>query len=221
MLVWAATEPRPGAGAVTWVVTGTVALGSALQLSVPGVRWWAARLSGAVIGVLLLGAVADRFGLLGASGDPGVSWGDWSHFRAETARLVPWSHLVSSGAVAATLAELLLGALLVAGLEWRWTGKLGAGLFAVYLVAMIPGMGPSSVLQYGVPVLIGGCLLTSARGDRGQPPRSKTRAGGTRSASEPAGLTGNADGRHRLQQTPGHDLRQDAHSIHDTVRSTT
>ena len=65
----------------------------------------------------------------------------------------------------ATLAELLLGSMLVPGLAWRWTGKLAAGLLVVYLVAMVPGMGPSSVLQYGIPVLIGGCLLASARGE--------------------------------------------------------
>jgi hypothetical protein len=166
MLVWSVTRPSPGAGAVTWVVSVVAVLAAALQLAAPQVRWWAARLAGVVIGLLLLGAVADRFGLLGASGDPGVSWGDWSHFRAETAQLVPWSYLVSAAAVAATLAELLLGAMLVAGLVWRWTGKLTAGLFVVYLVVMVPGLGTSSVLQYGIPVLIGGCLLASARGER-------------------------------------------------------
>jgi uncharacterized membrane protein YphA (DoxX/SURF4 family) len=168
MLVWSVTRPSPGAGAVTWMVSVVAALAAACQLAAPHVRWWAARLAGVVIGILLLGAVADRFGLLGANGDPGVSWGDWSHFRAETAQLVPWSHLVSPAAVAATLSELVLGALLLAGLAWRWTGKLAAGLFVVYLVAMVPGMGPSSVLQYGIPVLIGGCLLVSARGERQQ-----------------------------------------------------
>lgn len=166
MLMWSVTRPSPGAGVVTWVVSVVAALAAAFQLAAPQVRWWAARVAGGVIGVLLLGAVADRFGLLGAYGDPGVSWGDWSHFRAETAQLVPWSHLVSPAAVGATLAELLLGAMLVAGLAWRWTGKLSAGLFVVYLVAMVPGLGTSSVLQYGIPVLIGGCLLASARGER-------------------------------------------------------
>jgi hypothetical protein len=168
MIAWTATRPDSGAGAVTWVVAAATALAAACQLATPQVTWWAARLAGAVIGMLLLGAVADRFGLLGANGDPGVSWGDWSHFRAEAAQLVPWSHLVEPAAVTATVAELLLGTMLVAGLAWRWTGKLAAGLFVVYLVAMVPGMGPSSVLQYGIPVLIGGCLLASARGERQQ-----------------------------------------------------
>jgi uncharacterized membrane protein YphA (DoxX/SURF4 family) len=104
-----------------------------------------------------------------------VSWGDWSHFRAETAQLVPWEHLVEPAAVLATCAELSLGALLVLGLWWRWVGKATAGLFAVYLVAMVPGVGAGSILEYGVPVLIGGGLIASARGSRPPTDRSARR----------------------------------------------
>jgi hypothetical protein len=177
MLAWTWSTPEQGAGAVTWAVVAAVAVGAAAVLAPPRPRWWAARLEGAVIGVLLLGAVADRFSLLGQPGDPGVSWGSWSSFRAETAELVPWPGLVQTAAVAATVAELVLGALLVVGWQWRWTGKLTAGLFAVYLVAMVPGLGPESVLEYGVPVLIGGGLVASARGSR--PVAAPSRAGAT------------------------------------------
>ncbi len=139
---------------------------------------WGGRVAGGVIGLELLGAVADRFGLLGAPGSPGVSWGDWAHFRVETAELVPWAGLVQPAAVAATVTELMtadVGALLVAGLWWRWVGKATAGLFVVYLIAMVPGMGPESVLRYAVPVLVGGALIASARGSRPSPgdPRAR------------------------------------------------
>jgi len=30
-----------------------------------------------VLGITMLSAVADRFGLWGAPGDPGVAWGNW------------------------------------------------------------------------------------------------------------------------------------------------
>lgn len=177
---WMVTEPSPPPGPVTWVLTGILALGAAVQLrSVrPPWRWWAGRVIGIVIAVDLLGAVADRFGLLGSPGEPGVSWGDWAHFRAATAQLVPWSPLVEPAAVAATAAELVLGAALVAGLQWRWVGKVTAGLFTVYLVAMAAGTGIASVLQFNVPVLIGAALLTSARGAR--PPKSVRRGRRTR-----------------------------------------
>lgn len=168
MLVWVATGPARPPASVTWIVVLIIAAGAVAMVAAPGRRlhWWGGRIAGIVIGVELIGAVADRFGLLGGPGEPGVSWGDWSHFRAETAELVPWDALVGSAAVAATIAELTLGLLLIAGPWWRWIGKATAGLFVVYLVTMIPGMGAASVLEYGVPVLIGGALLTSARGDR-------------------------------------------------------
>lgn len=164
MLAWIATTPASPPGVVTWIVVVTVAAGTLA----PGnrLRWWGGRVAGIAIGLELVGAVADRFGLLGGPGSPGVSWGDWSHFRAETAELVPWDALVQPAAIAATIAELTLGLLLLAGTWWRWTGKATAGLFAVYLIAMVPGMGSASVLEYGVPVLIGGALAASARGTR-------------------------------------------------------
>jgi hypothetical protein len=167
MLVWTAGDPRHPAGVATWSVVAVVAVGTALSARSSGRSgWWGGRVAGAVIGAELVGAVADRFGLLGGPGSPGVSWGDWSHFRSETAELVPWSALVSPAAVAATAAELALGLLLIAGPWWRWSGTATAGLFTVYLLAMVPGMGAASVLEYGVPVLVGGALVTSGRGPR-------------------------------------------------------
>ncbi|MEO6510523.1 MAG: hypothetical protein ABIO16_06000 [Nocardioides sp.] len=166
MVVWTMADPRHPPGMVTWTVVAVVALGTSTARTPQPWRWYGGRAAGVVIGVLLVGAVADRFGLLGGPGDPGVSWGDWQHFEAETAELVPWSVLVPYAAVAATIAELVLGSLLVLGWKWRWTGKLTAGLFVVYAMAMVPGMGAGSVLEFGLPVLVGGALVTSARGSR-------------------------------------------------------
>lgn len=168
MMAWLVTRPERPPESVTWIVVLTIVAGTVVTLvAPPRVAWWGGRVAGIVIGIELVGAVADRFGVLGGPGAAGVSWGDWSHFRAETAELVPWDALIQPAAVAATIAELTLGLLLLAGLWWRWTGKATAGLFVVYLVAMIPGMGGASVLEYGVPVLIGGALISSARGTRG------------------------------------------------------
>jgi hypothetical protein len=169
MVLWSAAGPRHPAGAVTWTVVAVVTAACVAQAASARVRWWAARAIGVTVGVLLLGAVADRFGAMGGPGAPGVSWGDWAHFRAEAAQLVPWESLVQPAAITATVAELTLGALMVAGPWWRWVGKATAGLFFAYLVAMIPGMGAASLLQYGIPVLIGGSLITSARGPRPRP----------------------------------------------------
>lgn len=168
MVAWVATGPPDAPSAVTWLVAVTVVAGTATAFRArrESARWWGARIAGAVIGFELVGAVGDRFGLLGPPGAPMVSWGDWAHFRVETAELVPWDSLVQPAAVAATITELTLGTLLLVGPLWRWVGKATAGLFVVYLVAMVPGMGVTSVLEYAVPVLVGGALVTSARGPR-------------------------------------------------------
>jgi len=171
VLGWAVTAPPDGPDLVTWLVAATVVSGTAVAFRAgdPRARWWGARVAGAVIGFELVGAVGDRFGLLGPPGAPMVSWGDWAHFKVETAELVPWDSLVQPAAVAATVVELSLGTLLMLGPWWRWVGKATAGLFVVYLVAMVPGMGATSVLRYAVPVLVGGALVASGRGPRPQP----------------------------------------------------
>ncbi|NYH93348.1 MauE/DoxX family redox-associated membrane protein [Actinopolymorpha rutila] len=166
MAGWTLTEPAHPAGFITWAAAILVALGTAAQAVTGSLRWWGGRLCGGVVGLELVGAVGDRFGAFGRPGSPAVSWGDWSHFQAEAAQLVPWDRLVVPAAVAATVAEVVLGVLLVVGPWQRWTGKATAGLFVIYLLAMIPGMGSASILEYGLPVLIGGALVSSARGDR-------------------------------------------------------
>jgi len=63
-----------------------------------------------------LSAVADRFGLWGMPGTPGVAWGDWSHFLTYAGRLnwfLPASLIPIVGAIA-TLAETALALLLFA-----------------------------------------------------------------------------------------------------------
>lgn len=166
MVAWTLTGPAHPAGLVTWVAAGLITLGTLAQLAPGSLRWWGGRIAGVVVGLELVGAVADRFGAFGPPGAPAVSWGDWSHFQAEAAQLVHWQQLAFPAAVAATVAESVLGVLLIVGPWHRWTGKATAGLFVVYLVAMIPGMGATSILQYAVPVLVGGALVSSARGDR-------------------------------------------------------
>ena len=58
-----------------------------------------------------LSAVADRFGLWGPIGTPGVSWGGFARFLDYTATLLPYlsTTLVAVAGCAATVAELVLG----------------------------------------------------------------------------------------------------------------
>lgn len=126
------------------------------------------RLVGVLLGASLLGAVADRLGLLGDPGTPGVSWGSWPAFVDYTARMLPdaLDGAAQAAAVAATAVEVVLGVLVACGWQRRWVGKACAGLFAAYLVLMLTGVGAEETLRYGVPTLIGGALLVSATPDR-------------------------------------------------------
>src|SRR5258708_22217984 len=77
-----------------------------------------------------LSAVADRFGIWGKSGDPGVSWGDFAHFVAYTERLtsiVPQS-LGPSMAWIATVAEIVLALALLVGWQTRAAAFLSGSL---------------------------------------------------------------------------------------------
>ena len=73
------------------------------------------------LGTSFLSAVADRFGLWGPHGAKNASWGDFAHFVEYTGAVMSLfpSSLIVSFARAATVAETLLGVLIIAGLKTR------------------------------------------------------------------------------------------------------
>ena len=158
---WAGVVP----GAIT-LVFGAAAVGLA-ALFLAGAGSALIRVGGWVMAVLLAvdfaGAVADRFGAFGPPGAPGVSWGSWAAFVDYTQLMLGGSPrmLATAAAVAATGAEVLLAVALVAGFRRRWTGKVTAGLLAIYLLAMALTIGVDEVATYAIPVLVGAALLVS------------------------------------------------------------
>jgi len=65
-----------------------------------------------------LSAVADRFGLWGSPGAPGVAWGDWPHFLLYNGKLnwfLPSARIPAVGAIA-SFAETALAFLLLVNL---------------------------------------------------------------------------------------------------------
>src|SRR4051794_20936096 len=68
-----------------------------------------------------LSAVADRFGLWGPPGTPGVAWGGFDRFLAYTGKLLwyPPPFLVPVAGWAATVLEVVLAVDLVAGVRLR------------------------------------------------------------------------------------------------------
>ena len=104
------------------------------------------------LGGAFLSAVADRFGLWGPVGTRNASWGDFAHFTLYTAQLNPWAPaaLIPTLAWAATVAELVLGVLLIVGLFSRWAALLSGILLLIFAGGMSMGTGLKSALNYSV-----------------------------------------------------------------------
>jgi putative oxidoreductase len=113
------------------------------------------------LGVTLLSAVADRFGIWGPPGAATVSWGDWTHFVAYTAKVNGFlpSSLAPTLAVVATAAESLLGIALILGIFRRPVAFASAALFALFAGAMTLSFGVKAPLNFSVFVDFGAAFL--------------------------------------------------------------
>lgn len=113
------------------------------------------------LGVGFLSAVADRFGLWGAFGQPNVEWGNFSRFLEYTHTLnwyLPASIIPPMGGIA-TGAEILFGVLLLVGWHTRAAALLSGLLLVTFGVAMTLALGVKAPLNFAVLTGIGGALL--------------------------------------------------------------
>lgn len=115
-----------------------------------------------------LSAVADRFGLWGQPGDPGVAWGEWSAFEGSVATLnwfVP-AVLIPALAWVATLAEVAFAVALAIGWRLRWSA-LGSGLLLLsFALTMTLAGGAKAPLDDSVFAAAGGAFLLAATSKR-------------------------------------------------------
>lgn len=104
-----------------------------------------ARLS---LGAAFLSGIASRFGWWGE----GVGYGSFENFERYTAEVNAFmpAATIPFLAWAATVAELVLGVALVAGLWLRWTALASAVLLALFAVAMTISFGVKEPLDYSV-----------------------------------------------------------------------
>ena len=113
------------------------------------------------LGLGFLSAVADRFGLWGAFGQPNVEWGDFSRFLEYTHTL-NWylpADMIAPLGIIATAAETLFGLLLLVGWHTRATARLTALLLLTFGVAMTLALGVKAPLNFAVLTGVGGALL--------------------------------------------------------------
>jgi len=118
------------------------------------------------LGFSFLSAVADRFGLWGAYGQPHVAWGDFARFVAYTGKLnwfVPTT-LLPALAWASTFAEILLGVALVVGLFTRIAALLSGLMLLAFALAMTFALGVKAPLDLSVFSASAGAFLLAAYG---------------------------------------------------------
>jgi uncharacterized membrane protein YphA (DoxX/SURF4 family) len=113
------------------------------------------------LGAGFLSAVADRFGLWGAFGQPNVEWGNFSRFLEYTHTL-NWylpPKLVPPLGVIATGAESLFGLLLLVGWHTRAAALSTGLLLLTFGVAMTLSLGVKAPLNFAVLTGVGGAWL--------------------------------------------------------------
>lgn len=111
-----------------------------------------------------LSAIADRFGLWGPPGAPGVAWGDWKSFLDYVATLnwfVPKSFIAPLGWIA-TVAEVVLALSLLGGWRLRITATLSGLLLLAFALSMTFAIGPKPPLDYSVFTAAAASFLLAA-----------------------------------------------------------
>lgn len=115
------------------------------------------------LGTAFLSAVADRFGLWGAYGQPNVAWGDYARFVAYTAK-INWflpAAVIRVVALISTVAETIFGLLLILGWKTRITALLSGVLLILFALAMTMALGVKAPLNLSVFSAAAGALLLS------------------------------------------------------------
>ncbi len=118
------------------------------------------------LGIGFLTTVSDRLGILGPAGPEhkNIEWGNGSSFLDYTATLMPFLerpavHVMGS---IATLAEVLIGILLIIGFKARWAAIGSCVLTLIFALAMTVFLGAKAPINFAVfPVCTASLLLAS------------------------------------------------------------
>lgn len=119
------------------------------------------------LGAAFLSGIASRFGWWGA----GVGYGNFANFvryTGEVNAFMPAS-TIPFLAWSATVAELLLGILLILGVWLRWAALGSALLLVLFATAMTISLGIKSPLDYSVFSASAAALLLALHGTREVP----------------------------------------------------
>tara|TARA_R110000868_G_scaffold80095_2_gene227755 strand:- start:12994 stop:13446 length:453 start_codon:yes stop_codon:yes gene_type:complete len=108
-----------------------------------------------------LSAVADRLGLWGNAGEPGVVWGNFSSFLDYTQYLNPWAPSAFSNFLGytATGLEVVLALFLVIGFKVKITSLVSAALLMIFALSMTFTGGVKGAFDYSVFTAAAASLL--------------------------------------------------------------
>ncbi len=111
-----------------------------------------------------LSAVADRFGLWGPAGTPGVFWGSFDPFLAYTGELLWYlpAKLVPAVGWTATVLEVGLAFALLAGFRLRAMAFASGLLLSIFAITMTIALGAEPPLSYSVWSAAGGAFLLAS-----------------------------------------------------------
>ena len=111
--------------------------------------------------------VADRLGLLGPPGTPGVDWGNFTNFLSYNAQVNSFLPAVTRPAlgVTATVLETLFGVTLFLGVYTRLAAAGAGALLLLFGSAMAISFGIKSTFDYSVFSAMGGALLLAGWGE--------------------------------------------------------
>lgn len=115
------------------------------------------------LGITFLTPVFDRLGILGQAGTGNIEWGNWENFINYTATLMPIFRrpIVNIMGGIATVAELLVGILLITGFKTKYAA-IGASLITLTFIAfMTLSIGIQKPINYGVFTASAAGLLLS------------------------------------------------------------
>lgn len=116
------------------------------------------------LGASFLSAVADRLGLWGPPGTPGVAWGAWEPFVAYAGVLNAWAPdaLVEPIAWIATGAEIVFGVGLIVGWKVRWMAFGSGALLTSFALSMAVYDGIKAPLDFSVFSAAAGAFLLAS-----------------------------------------------------------
>jgi len=116
------------------------------------------------LGIGFLTTVSDRLGLLGPFGTKNIEWGKWGSFIDYTATLMPFlsrSAVNIMGSIA-TLAEVIIGIMLVIGFRTRIAAIASCVLTLIFALAMTTFLGIKAPINFGVfPICTASLLLAT------------------------------------------------------------